>query len=298
VIGNFWPEIALKSTQFVSIPESLSVEYQLPDFHNAINSEVLKFSLIICFVATLETLLSIEAVDKLNPSNRVTPQNRELIAQGTANCVSGILGGLPITSVIVRSSANAEAGAKTKLSAVFHGIWLLLTISFASSWVAYIPYSVLAVILIRTGYNLVKPKMIVATYRQGREQFLPFVVTVGAILLTDLLIGVLIGIVYAIYFLIKHTYRAGFTLTERQSGHTRHFQIDLALNVSFMNKKRVQELLDGIPPYSIVEINGSNSVYIDHDVLEIFQGFKGKAKAKHIQVLTHGIREVEIIEVH
>jgi MFS superfamily sulfate permease-like transporter len=297
-IGHFWPEMALRSTQFVSIPENLFVEYRIPDVQSVLNTEVLKFSLIICFVATLETLLSIEAVDKLDPSNRVTPQNRELIAQGAANCVSGIVGGLPITSVIVRSSANAEAGAKTNLSAVFHGVWLLLTVSFASSWVSYIPYSVLAVILIRTGYNLVKPKMIVATYRQGREQFLPFVVTIVAILLTDLLVGVLIGIVYAIYFLIKHTYRAGFTLTVRPSGHTKHFQIDLALNVSFMNKKRFQELLDAIPPYSIVEINGANSVYIDHDILEIFQGFKSKARVKHIQVLAHGIPEVEVIEVH
>jgi MFS superfamily sulfate permease-like transporter len=157
---------------------------------------------------------------------------------------------------------------------------------------------VLAVILIRTGYNLAKPKMIISVYRQGREQFMPFIITVISILVTDLLIGVLIGIGYSIYFLIKHTYRAGFILTERTEGHMKHFTLDLALNVSFLNKKKFLEVLDSIPAYSIVEVNGSNSIYIDRDVLEIFQDFKAKAHQKHIQLILKDIPEVETIELH
>lgn len=296
---RFIPSLALMPTQFVVIPENIFDHLRLPDLSALSgNSEIWKTAIVICFVATLETLLSVAAIDKIDPSNRITPQNRELIAQGTGNFISGLVGGLPITSVIVRSSANAEAGAKTKLSAFFHGVWLLLTVIFAASLIKYIPYCVLAVILIRTGYNLAKPEMIKAIYKQGREQFLPFLVTVIAILFTDLLIGVVIGISYAIYFLIKHTYRAGYTMTERPEGHAKHFNIDLALNVSFLNKRKFEELLEKIPEYSTVEIDGTSSVYIDNDILEIFQGFKAKAKNRHIKLIMKGIPEVEIIALH
>jgi MFS superfamily sulfate permease-like transporter len=169
---------------------------------------------------------------------------------------------------------------------------------FAIPLINLIPYCVLAVILIRTGYNLAKPKMIFAIYKQGREQFMPFIVTVIAILFTDLLIGVLIGVVYAIYFLIKHTIEAGYTLKERLEGHTKHYIIELALNVSFINKKRIMEMLDKLPEYSIVEINGADSVYIDRDILEIFHDFKIKAHRKHIELKMINIPDVETIELH
>src|SRR5436190_23586600 len=140
--------------------------------------------------------------------------------------------------------------------------------------------------------------MIRCVYRQGKEQFLPFIITVIAILFTDLLIGVLIGIVYAIYFLVKHTYRAGFTIKEKTEGHTSHFIIELALNVSFLNKKKFRDMLDKLPEYSIVEINGSHSVYIDYDILEIFHDFKSKAHQKHIQLILKDIPDVETIDLH
>lgn len=299
LLKNIFPALQLHPTQFVSVPNDIFSQIRTPDFYALFSSiEIWKNALVICFVASLETLLSITAIDKLDPYNRITPQNRELVAQGTGNFLSGLLGGIPVTAVIVRSSANAEAGAKTKLSAFAHGIWLLLAILFAIPFINLIPYCALAVILFRTGYNLAKPTMIFAVYKQGREQFIPFIVTVIAIIFTDLLIGVLIGIVYAIYFLIKHTYRAGFTLKEKNEGHTKHFTIELALNVSFLNKKRFIEMLDKLPEYSIVEINGSNSVYIDRDVLEIFQDFKSKAHQKHIQLILVHIPEVKTIVVH
>ncbi len=296
---QYVPQLALKPSQYVSVPKDIFSQVKLPKFDALFsNMEIWRNAVVICFVATLETLLSIAAIDKLDPQNRITPQNRELVAQGSANFLSCLLGGLPITAVIVRSSANAEAGAKTRLSAFTHGLWLLLAVLFAIPLINLIPYCVLAVILIRTGYNLAKPKMILSVYKQGREQFMPFIITVVSILFTDLLIGVLIGVGYSIYFLIKHTYRAGFTLKEKMEGHTKHITIDLALNVSFLNKKKFMEMLDALPGYSIVEINGSNSVYIDRDVLEIFQDFKAKAHHKHIQLILKDIPEVETIELH
>ena len=295
----YFPALALKPTQFISIPGNVFNEIQWPQVDKLFSDTAIwRTAVIICFVASLETLLSLEAIDKLDPYNRISPQNRELVAQGTGNFLSGLLGGLPITAVIVRSSANAEAGGKTRMSSFAHGIWLLLAVLFAVSILSLIPYCVLAVILIRTGYNLAKPKMILAVYKQGREQFLPFIITVVAILFTDLLIGVLIGVGYSIYFIIKHTYRAGFVLKERMEGHTKHFTIEMALNVSFLNKKKFLEMLDSIPEYSIVEIDGTDSVYIDQDILEIVQDFKPKAHNKHIQLILKNIKEVETIELH
>ncbi len=166
----FYVDYQIKPEQYVSIPANMLSEIKLADLSQLFSStQIWQNALIICFVASLETLLSVTAIDNLDPYNRVSPQNRELVAQGTGNFLSGLLGGLPITAVIVRSSANAEAGARTKLSSIAHGIWLLLAVLFAIPLINLIPYCVLAVILIRTGYNLAKPKMILAVYRQGRE---------------------------------------------------------------------------------------------------------------------------------
>lgn len=299
VIKNYFPALHLRSEQFVNVPGDIFSQVKFPDFKVLFsNVDIWKTAVIIAFVASLETLLSIEAADKLDPYNRITPQNREFVAQGTGNFVSGLLGGLPITAVIVRSAANAEAGAKTGLSSFAHGIWLFLAVMFAIPLLNLIPYCVLAVILVRTGYNLAKPKMIISVYKQGREQFLPFIITVIAVLFTDLLIGVLIGIGYALYFLVKHTYRAGFTIKETKEGLITHFTIDLALNVSFLNKKRFMEMLDQVPANSVVEIVGTDSVYIDYDILEIFHDFKSKAHQKNIKLIMRDIPDVETIELH
>ncbi len=299
IIINESGTLRISSENFVNLPQNVLSQIKLPAWENLFESmAVWKYAVIITVVASLETLLGLEAIDKLDPQNRITPQNRELIAQGTGNFLSGLVGGLPITAVIVRASANAEAGAKTKLSSIAHGAWLLVVLLFAIPLVNHIPYCVLAVILIRTGYNLAKPRMILQVYRQGKEQFLPFIISVLAILVTDLLTGVLIGVAYSIYFLVSHTYRAGYTVTIRDEGHTLHYQVDLAMNVSFLNKKRIRDLLDSIPAYSIVTISGSHSIYIDHDILEIFQEFKSKAHQKHIQLTLENIPEVSIIELH
>lgn len=299
LLNQYVPTLALKPEQYVNVPHNLLSSFQFPDFHSLFtNTDILKNAVVICIVASLETLLSMEAVDKIDPYNRITPQNRELIAQGTGNFLSGMLGGLPITAVIVRSSANAEAGARTKLSSFFHGIWLLVFVFFFATLINNIPYCVLAVLLTRTGYNLAKPKMIRSVYKLGREQFVPFAVTVFAILFTDLLIGVGIGVLYAGYFIFKNTYKAGFTLETKAEGHIRHYFFNLAINVSFINKKKIKDELERVPDYSVVHINGSHSVYIDYDVIEAINEFKAKAHHKHIELKLSGIPEVETIEAH
>jgi MFS superfamily sulfate permease-like transporter len=293
------PALTLKESQFVNIPADMFAEIKLPDYHSVFShAAIWKNAVVICIVACLETLLSIEAVDKIDPYNRITPQNRELIAQGTGNFISGLLGGLPITAVIVRSSANAEAGARTKLSGIFHGLWIFIFAFFAAFLLNLIPYCVLAVILVRTGYNLAKPKMIRSVYKLGREQFMPFIVTVVAILFSDLLIGVGIGVAYAAYYIFKNTYKAGFTLQKKSEGHSNHYYFRLAINVSFINKKKLKDELEKIPDYSIVDIDGTHSVYIDYDVIEVVNEFKAKAHHKHIELLLQGIPDVETIGAH
>ena len=293
------PALTLKESQFVKIPPDMFAEIKLPDYHSVFsNAAIWKNAVVICIVACLETLLSIEAVDKIDPYNRITPQNRELIAQGTGNFISGLLGGLPITAVIVRSSANAEAGARTKLSGIFHGLWIFIFAFFAAFLLNLIPYCVLAVILVRTGYNLAKPKMIRSVYKLGREQFMPFIVTVVAILFSDLLIGVGIGVAYAAYYIFKNTYKAGFTLQKKSEGHSNHYYFRLAINVSFINKKKLKDELEKIPDYSIVDIDGTHSVYIDYDVIEVVNEFKAKAHHKHIELHLRGIPDVETIGAH
>lgn len=297
--STYIPSIALQPSQYVNVPHNLFGQISWPNTEALFtNTAILKNAVIIAIVASLETLLSIEAVDKLDPYNRITPQNRELIAQGSGNVLSGLMGGLPITAVIVRSSANAEAGARTKLSGFFHGVWLLVFAFFFVSLLNHIPYCALAVILMRTGYNLAKPKMIRSVYRLGREQFMPFIVTVVAILFTDLLIGVGIGVAYAAYFIFKNTYKAGFSLTTSLDGTTPRYNFQLAINVSFINKKKIRDELEKIGDHAVVEIDGTRSVYIDYDVLEVINEFKTKANHKHIRLLLKGIPDVETISTH
>ena len=303
LLNVFAPTLSLKSDHFIQLPQNIFSNIRLPDWHvmiqwSAQSALIWKTGVIICIVASLESLLSTIAIDKLDPFNRITNQNRELIAQGVGNTLSGLLGGLPITAVIVRGSANLEAGARSKLSAILHGIWLLLALLFALAFINKIPYGVLAVILIRTGYNLAKPAMFKDVYHQGKEQFLPFIVTIIAILFSDLLIGVLIGFIYAIYFMMKNQYKAGFIAIETPWNHTRKFELKFDQHVSFLNKRKLTEYLDKIPDYSMVELNGSQTSYFDRDILEIIQDYKSKAFRKHIELKLIEIPEVKTIGLH
>jgi MFS superfamily sulfate permease-like transporter len=287
---------ALSAAHMVEIPvvnsfSEFTALFITPDFSQITNPKVWVVAGTIAVVASLETLLSIEAVDKIDPIKRVSPTNRELIAQGTGNMVSGLIGGLPMTSVIVRSSANVNSGGRTKMSAIFHGCWLLLSLLFIPGLINMIPLACLAAILLVTGYKLTRIALFKHMYHKGWDQFIPFVATIVAVLLTDLLKGVAIGMVVSIFYLLRTNMRNPFFYRIEAEGRKKDLRIKLAEEVSFLNKASIQVLLNKIPKETTVIIDGSNSRYIDPDVLETIFNFKHHAYTKGIIVILENIKE-------
>jgi len=287
---------ALKAEQMVKIPvvkgwEGLKAVLLLPDFTAIGNQKVWMVALTIAIVASLETLLSLEAIDKIDPIKRVSPTNRELIAQGIGNITSGMLGGLPMTSVIVRSSANVNSGGRTKMSAIFHGCWLLLALLVIPGLINMIPLACLASILLVTGYKLTRLSLFKQMYLKGWDQFVPFIVTVVAILLTDLLKGVAIGMALSIFYLLRINVRNPFFYRIQEEGDKKHLRIRLAEEVSFLNKAAIQVVLNNIPKETNVIIDGNNSRYIDPDVLETIFNFQHHAYTKGILVTLENIKK-------
>jgi len=231
----------------------------------------------LAIVASLESLLNIEAADNLDPYHRVTPPNRELKAQGIGNIVSGLLGGLPVTSVIVRTSANVNAGAKNKnFSAIAHGIFLLLSVAFIGPLLNYIPLAALAGILIYTGYKLAKPSLFKNIYQKGLDQFIPFLVTIVAIIFTDLLIGIIIGIAVGLFFVLRSNFKTALVVVHDDS----HYLFRLRKDVSFLNKPLLKSKLEKIPENSSVIIDISRADFIDLDVSEVINDFTQHAPLK------------------
>ena len=282
---------SLNANQVVSIPVPHSIsdffaQFTFPDFSALSNFEVWKIAIVIAIVASLETLLCVEATDKLDPDKRITPTNRELKAQGLGNVISGLIGGLPITQVIVRSSANINFGGKTKLSAILHGVFLLLSAITIAGVLNMIPLASLAAILLMVGYKLAKPALFKDMYKLGWEQFIPFTATVVAILATDLLKGITVGILFGIFYTLRHSYRNSHHLKDvitTEEGHEIH-HIELAQEVSFFNKASVLKVLDAIPANAKVVIDCSKSKSIAYDVLELIKDYETNAKTKNITV--------------
>lgn len=282
---------SLNANQVVSIPVPHSIsdffaQFTFPDFSALSNFEVWKIAIVIAIVASLETLLCVEATDKLDPDKRITPTNRELKAQGLGNVISGLIGGLPITQVIVRSSANINFGGKTKLSAILHGVFLLLSAITIAGVLNMIPLASLAAILLMVGYKLAKPALFKDMYKLGWEQFIPFTATVVAILATDLLKGITVGILFGIFYTLRHSYRNSHHLKDvitTEEGHEIH-HIELAQEVSFFNKASVLKVLDAIPANAKVVIDCSKSKSIAYDVLELIKDYETNAKTKNISV--------------
>ncbi len=281
----------LKDKQVVNIPvpdsfASFLSQFSLPDFSALTNPNVYIVAVVLAVVASLETLLCVEATDKLDPYKRVTPTNRELKAQGLGNVISGFIGGLPLTQVIVRSSANINFGGRTKLSAIMHGVFLLLSALTLASILNMIPLASLAAILFMVGYKLAKPSLFKQMYKLGWEQFVPFVATVVGILATDLLKGITIGILFGIFYTLRHSYRNSHhmqSVVSSEDGKEVHHLI-LAEEVSFFNKASVLNALDAIPDNSKVIIDCTKSKSIAHDVLEVIKNYEDNAKIKNITV--------------
>jgi SulP family sulfate permease len=263
-------------------------QFTFPDFSALANWKVYEVAIVIAIVGSLETLLSVEATDKLDPMKGITNPNRELRAQGLGNFISGLIGGLPTTQVIVRSSANITFGAKTKLSAVMHGFFLLISAITIAGFLNMIPLASLAAVLFMVGYKLAKPSLFKKMYKQGWEQFVPFTATVIAILATDLLKGITVGILFGIFYTLRHSYRNSHHMKEvvtTQEGNEVHHLV-LAEEVSFFNKASVIKALNKIPSNSRVIIDCSKSKSIAHDVVELIMEFKTNAKSKKIAVET------------
>jgi MFS superfamily sulfate permease-like transporter len=272
------PMFSIEAKHFVDIPEGLAFTH--PDFSQLNNPAVYKVAITIAIVASLETLLSIEACDKLDPYRRSTPLNRELKAQGSANMLSGLLGGLPVTSVIVRSSANINAGARTKASAITHGVILGASVLFLSSILRLIPLSALAGILITVGYKLTPPKLYREMYQKGWSQFLPFVVTVVAIVFTNLLAGVFVGILISVFFILRTNFREAIIMV----GDGRNYLLKFTNNVSFLNKSTIRRKFQLIPDNSTLLIDGSDANFVDQDIKEAIRDFIETSKSKKIDV--------------
>ncbi|MFT7380698.1 MAG: MFS superfamily sulfate permease-like transporter [Roseivirga sp.] len=296
VVGGIILGKLLLSTSFeispehmVSIPVSSSLvgffnQFTLPDFSQIGNPEVWIVGFTIAIVASLETLLCVEATDKLDPLKRITPTNKELRAQGIGNLVSGFIGGLPVTQVIVRSSANIQSGGQTKVASFIHGLLILVSAMLIPGVLNLIPLASLAAILFVVGYKLAKPAIFKQIYSEGIQQFIPFVVTVLAIILTDLLVGIGIGLAVAIFFILRKNYLSPFVLKTTQEIDDKHYRIVLSENVTFLNKASIMKELNNMPNDSFVLIDASKTIHIEHDVLEIISDFIIASKHKNIQL--------------
>jgi MFS superfamily sulfate permease-like transporter len=300
LFGWLYPAWRLGGEHLVQLPVAASAPefvsfFRLPDFSYLSNPQVYVIAFTLAIVASLETLLCVEATDKLDPKKRNTPTNKELKAQGVGNMISGLIGGLPITQVIVRSSANINAGAKSKLSSILHGAILLLSAIFIPRFLNQIPLATLAAILLMVGYKLSRISLYKTMYRIGWDQFIPFIATVAGILATDLLKGIAIGMVFAIFFILRKNYRHSYYYKKEVDHEGEVVQMRLSEEVTFLNKASIQMSLEQLPANSKIVIDGSHSIEIDHDVLELIEDFrKHTAPGKNIKVETVGIRAVEL----
>lgn len=293
------PDWAVSAAHLVSVPVSNNASeflnnFSFPDYSYWINPQVYIIAATLAIIGSLETLLSLEAVDKLDPLKRTAPTNRELKAQGVGNIISGLIGGLPITAVIVRSAGNINAGGKTPLSSFIHGLCILLSVMFFANYINYVPLGCLAAILLHTGFKLAKPALFMDFYRKGWSQLLPFIITISSILATDLLKGMLIGMIIGLFFVIKANYRAAITLTQDKS----FYILTLNKDVVFLNKSLLRKLLSHIKPNSTLTIDASKSQFIDHDIIETIDDFLVTAPNHNISVEIYDLYGKESLKRH
>ncbi len=291
------PEWAIGSKHLVSLPVTENPKdflqlFSFPDFSFLANPQIYTIAFTLAVIASLETLLSLEAADKMDPYKRVAPTNRELKAQGVGNMLSGLIGGIPITAVIVRSAANINAGGQTKVSAFVHGLALLVSVMFFANFLNDIPLSCLAAILLQTGYKLAKPKLFIEFFHKGWNQLIPFVITIVAILLTDLLKGIMIGIVMGLYYVIRANYHASISMTRSEDC----FVLTMNKDVSFLNRALLRKFFNQIEENCTIVIDGSKAQFIDYDILETIHDFILSAQDNNIIVETIDLEGKEKIK--
>ncbi len=289
---NYWAQPDWKivgSEHMVTIPKVSTlfssndgIGFPWPDF-SLVGSSIVFWVIVfkIAVIASLESLLSLEASDKIDLNKRVSPANRELIAQGAGNVFSGLLGGLPVTAVIVRSSANANAGAQTKLSAILHGVWLITVVAIFPNVLNLIPNAALSAILIFVGYKLAKPSLFKSEFQRGWGSFLPFVITVVAILLTDLLLGIAIGMIIGFYFVIKTNFHRSITVVSLGNTHLIRFYYQ----ATFLNKSLLKEKLAQLPLGAEVVLDFTNCHFVDNDIRDIIEDFEAVSEDRNLKVM-------------
>ena len=282
--------LGLPTKNLVNVPQSsdlagLLSNFTFPNFSAITNKEVWIVALTIALVASLETLLCVEATDKLDEQKRITPKNKELIAQGLGNMISGLIGGLPITQVIVRSSANIQSGGKTKISAILHGVFLLISVMTIPGLLNMIPLSVLAAILLIVGYKLAKPKLFVSIFKLGWRQFLPFITTVLGIIARDLLVGIVLGLIVGVYFILVDSYKNSHALIVKRSSEGKDkYRISFAEEVTFVNKVPIMRELERLPNEAELELDVRNTKFLDFDILDTINDFLSTNAHKKINV--------------
>jgi len=280
--------IGSKHMVSVPIPEDVASffgQFSFPNFGAITNPDVWIVAFTIALVASLETLLSVEASDKIDPDKNVTPTNRELLAQGTGNIISGLIGGLPITQVIVRSSANVQSGGKSKLSTILHGFLLLTSVILIPRLLNMIPLSVLAAVLLLVGYKLAKPSLFKKMYKLGWKQSVPFFATVLGIVFTDLLVGISLGLLVGVVVILLKSYQNSHFLHIEDNSNGKHkIKMTLAEEVTFFNKGAILKELDSLPKNSYLELDLIKTRYLDYDIIEILEDFLFKAKERNIDI--------------
>lgn len=280
--------IGSKHMVSVPIPEDVTSffgQFSFPNFTVITNPEVWIVAFTIALVASLETLLSVEASDKIDPDKNVTPTNRELLAQGTGNIISGLMGGLPITQVIVRSSANVQSGGKSKLSTILHGFLLLTSVILIPRLLNMIPLSVLAAVLLLVGYKLAKPALFKKMYKLGWKQSVPFFATIIGIVFTDLLVGIGLGLLVGIVVILLKSYQNSHFLNIEDNSNGKHkIKMTLAEEVTFFNKGTILKELDSLPKGTYLELDLIKTRYLDYDIIEILEDFLFKAKERNIDI--------------
>ena len=292
--GDPW---AIRHEHLVSIPVPQDLpgffgQFMFPDFSQWANPQVYTVALTLCVIASVETLLCIEAVDNIDPQKRNTNPNKELKAQGIGNLISGLIGGLPVTSVIVRGSANVNAGARTKMAAISHGVLILVCVALIPGLLNLIPLSALAAVLILTGYKLAKVSIFKEMWANGKYQWWPFIITVVAVVFTDLLTGVGIGLAASAFAILRGNMKNSYFFHKAAYHEGDLILIKLSQEVSFLNKASIKLTLEHLPENSRVLIDASDTAYIDHDVLELVREFRDvKAPAKNITVVLKGFKE-------
>ncbi|MGB5349917.1 MAG: SulP family inorganic anion transporter [Polyangiales bacterium] len=296
IFGAFRPELTISNEHLVTVPLSSSVgeflsNFIRPDFSQITNPDVYIIGLTLALIASIETLLSVEATDNLDPEKRVTPTNQELKAQGLGNIVSGLLGGIPVTQVIVRSTANIESGGKTRLASFIHGVLLLICVASIPGLLNEIPLASLAAILLVIGYRLARVSLFKAMWREGFWQFVPFIVTIVGLVFTDLLTGIMLGMAVAFFEILIFNYQLNFYREQTSAGS---FTIRLTEHMTFLNKASLKRLLREIPPSSALTIDMSSTQILDHDVREVIEDFAAHAEADGIDLTILGATSPKI----